>query len=410
VSRVASTAVIAWLITAVYYFHQYTLRSAPAVMMPQLSEAFGMSSAAVASLLGLFYYGYAPFGLVAGPAIDRLGARKVVPIGAAAVGIGALLFATGNPDLAGIGRFLQGVGGVFAFVGAVYLATTSFPPSSAATLIGATQMFGMAGGSAGQFVVGPLVAGGMAWNQFWSVMGVAGLVIAVALLLLVPSSAPPPRQASWLKDAGRAIGAVLRNPQTLIGGLVIGLLFLPTTIFDMVWGVRFLEQAHGVDYGSAVLRSATVPLGWVIGCPLLGWISDRIGLRRPVIIGGGVALGLCLGWILYGPADVFPPYALGLLAGIASGAAMLPYTLIKEINPPQYGGTVTGALHFLNFSLTAVMGPVFGRRLMEAAAGSTSVELEHYQSAFGPMLIGVALAVALTFLLKETGPAAKRTS
>jgi hypothetical protein len=33
------------------------------------------------------------------------------------------------------------------------------PASRAATLIGATQMFGMAGGSAGQFVVGPLIAG-----------------------------------------------------------------------------------------------------------------------------------------------------------------------------------------------------------------------------------------------------------
>ena len=44
--------------------------------------------------------------------------------------------------------------GVFALVGAVYIATKNFPPSQAATLIGATQMFGMAGGSAGQFLVG----------------------------------------------------------------------------------------------------------------------------------------------------------------------------------------------------------------------------------------------------------------
>jgi hypothetical protein len=49
------TATIAWLITAVFY--QYTLRSAPAVMMPQLSDAFGLTAAAVASMVGLFYYG-----------------------------------------------------------------------------------------------------------------------------------------------------------------------------------------------------------------------------------------------------------------------------------------------------------------------------------------------------------------
>jgi MFS family permease len=185
------TAVVAWLITAVYYFYQYALRSAPAVMMPQLSDAFGMSSLAVASLAGLFYYGYSPFSLVAGVAMDRLGPRRVIPIGGAAVGIGSLLFASGSSELAGIGRFLQGAGGVFALVGAAYIATTNFPASRAATLIGATQMFGMAGGSAGQFAVGPLIAAGVPWSAFWIAMGIAGLVISVALFLLLPSRSRP---------------------------------------------------------------------------------------------------------------------------------------------------------------------------------------------------------------------------
>src|SRR3954462_15611103 len=98
-SRGASTAAVAWLVTAIYYFYQYALRSAPAVMMPQLSDAFGVSTLAVASMAGLFYYGYSPFSLVAGAAMDRLGPRRVVPIGAAMVGVGALLFATGQSGL-----------------------------------------------------------------------------------------------------------------------------------------------------------------------------------------------------------------------------------------------------------------------------------------------------------------------
>ena len=134
------------------------MRSAPAVMVPELSTAFGLSAVGVASLVGLFYYGYAPFSLVAGVAMDQLGPRKVVPLGAASVAIGALLFSTGDPTLGSIGRFMQGAGGVFALIGAVYLVTTFMPASRAATLIGVTQMFGMAGGSAGQFVVGPLIA------------------------------------------------------------------------------------------------------------------------------------------------------------------------------------------------------------------------------------------------------------
>src|SRR5882724_6679149 len=99
-SQGARAAAIAWLVTAIYYFYQYALRSAPAVMMPQLSAAFGLNAMGVASLAGLFYYGYSPFSLVAGVAMDRLGPRKVVPIGAATVGFGALLFASGSTQAA----------------------------------------------------------------------------------------------------------------------------------------------------------------------------------------------------------------------------------------------------------------------------------------------------------------------
>src|SRR5262245_29759442 len=177
-------------------------------MMPQLSDAFGLTATAVASMVGLFYYGYSPFSLVAGAAMDRLGPRRVVPIGAATVGIGALCFASGINELASIGRFLQGAGGVFGLVGAAYIATTNFPASRAATLIGATQMFGMAGGFAGQFVVGPLIASGVSWSMFWVGMGIAGLVMSALLFFLLPESKPVERRDDWLKSAGRAMAIV----------------------------------------------------------------------------------------------------------------------------------------------------------------------------------------------------------
>jgi MFS family permease len=403
-------ATVAWLITAVYYFYQYTLRSAPAVMMPQLSDAFGLTTAAVASMVGLFYYGYSPFSLVAGVTMDRLGPRRVVPLGAAAVGVGALLFASGNSTAASVGRLLQGAGGVFALVGAAYIATTNFPASRAATLIGATQMFGMAGGSAGQFVVGPMIASGVSWSSFWIGMGIAGLAVSALLYALLPPAKPAERRADddWMKGAARAMGIVFRNPQSILCGVIAGLLFIPTTIFDMVWGVRYLEDARGFDYASAVLRSASVPFGWIIGCPLLGFISDRIGRRKPVILGGAVVLLACLAWILYGPADVFPRYVLGLVTGVASGAAMLPYTVIKEANPPEMSGTSTGVVNFLNFTFSALLGPVFAGVLANVGGGASTLTLGHFQTAFAPFLYGVGIAIVLTLLLKETGPSARR--
>jgi MFS family permease len=406
-TRTSKAAVVAWLIAAVYYFYQYALRSAPAVMMPQLAEAFGLSAMGVASMVGLFYWGYSPFSLVAGAAMDRLGPRKVVPLGAAAVGVGALLFALGGSELASLGRLLQGAGGVFALIGAIYVATKSFPASMAATLIGATQMFGMAGGSAGQFVVGPVIAAGVPWSRFWIVMGGAGLAIGVLLYLFLPSEEKAHPKGDWLKAALRAMATVFRNPQSILCGMIAGLLFIPTTIFDMIWGVRFLQEAHGYEYASAVIRSATVPLGWIIGCPLLGLVSDRLGRRKPVILAGGLVLLSCLAWILYGPANVLPPYLLGLVTGLASGAAMLPYTVIKEANPPQYSGTATGVVNFLNFTFSALLGPVFGGILRAVGGGASSMTLEHYQTAFEPLLYGVGLAIVLTLVLKETGSAVR---
>ena len=409
-NRGVKAAAVAWLVTAVYYFHQYALRSAPAVMMPQLSEAFGLSAMGVASLVGLFYYGYSPFSLVAGAALDRLGPKRVVPIGAALVGVGAILFGTGNGAAAGAGRFLQGAGGVFALIGAVYIVTRSFPASRAATLIGATQMFGMAGGSAGQFLVGPIIGAGVPWSAFWIGMGIAGLVISALLYVLIPAAEPSPGQGDWVRVALRALKTVFGNPQSLLCGMIAGLLFIPTTIFDMIWGVRYLQEGRGVEYAEAVLRSATVPFGWILGCPLLGMISDRIGRRKPVIVAGGAVLMVCLAWILYGRAEVFPPYVLGLVAGVASGAAMLPYTIIKEANPPEVGGTATGVVNFLNFTFSALLAPVFGRALARASGGTSPMELAHYQAAFTPLLYGVALAILLTLFLRETGPAARRSA
>jgi len=400
-------AAVAWVVAATFYFYPFVLLSAPAVMMPQLSDAFGISALGVASIVGVLYYGYSFFSPVAGAAMDRLGPKLLLPIAAAVFSLGALLFATGSPAAAGVGRFLQGAGGAFAAVGALYIASNYFHPSKAATMTGATQMFGMAGGAAGQFAVGPMIGGGLAWDSFWMGMGVVALLMGVLLLFLLPKEEKTGRPDNWLKASAVAFKVVFKNPQSILCGLIAGLLFIPTTIFDMIWGVRYLQEAHGFDYGTAVMRSATVPLGWIIGCPLLGFLSDRLGRRKPIIIGGALVLLCCLAWILYGPVGVLPPYVLGLVAGMGSGAAMLPYTVIKEANPPQYGGTATGVINFLNFTFSALLGPAFAGVLMRASGGAARLELGDFQTAFAPMLYGVALAILLALLLKETGPAVR---
>jgi MFS family permease len=409
-SKLPVAAIGAWLLVALYYFYQYALRSAPSVMMPQLTEAFGVNALGVSAIVGMFYYGYSPFSLVAGASIDRFGAKRIIPIGAALVGIGALMFGVGNVTAANIGRFLQGAGGAFALIGAVYLITKNFPASAAASLIGATQMFGMAGGSAGQFLVGPIIKNGLPWNRFWVGAGCLGLVISAALLILLPKETPKTTATGpgAFTTLLRSLGKVFRNPQSIICGLISGLLFIPTTILGMTWGVRFVQEARGHEYDTAVMLAATIPLGWMIGCPLLGFISDWLGRRKPVILAGTIVLLAVLAWILFGDPVILRGWKVGVLMGIASGAAMIPYTIIKEANPPELGGSATGVINFINFTFSALLGPVFGARLVRAPDNTDVTALAHYQAGFQPLLYGIAVAFILTLFLKETGPAVRK--
>ena len=391
------------------------MRSAPSVMMPQLTGAFGLTAAGLASLIGLFYYGYAPFSLVAGVAMDQLGPRKVVPLGAALVGVGALLFATGEPSLAGVGRFLQGAGGVFALIGAVYMATTYFPASRAATLIGATQMFGMAGGSAGQFLVGPAIAGGLFVERVLDRDGRRRCSDRRASVL--PHSQKPtvcrvkaaaPSQSDWAQTGDR--GVRRRVPQSAIHPVRADRRPDVPADDDLRHGLGRALPAGGprpaLFAGRAALGLRAVRLDHRLSaagrCCRTG--SAAASRSSPA---ARSCCSSCLVLILYGPPGLFPPYSLGLVAGIASGAAMLPYTVIKEANRPEHSGTATGVINFINFSLSALLGPVFGSLLMRVSGGGER-ELAHYQAAFQPLVFGVAAAIVLTLFLRETGPGKQR--
>jgi MFS family permease len=113
-------------------------------------------------------------------------------------------------------------------------------------------------------------------------------------------------------------------------------------------------------------------------------------------------------WVLFGNPEILRGHTVGILMGIASGAAMLPYTVIKEANPPELGGTATGVINFLNFTFSALLGPVFGARLVQMPEGDNKLALAHYQAGFKPLLYGIIIALILTFFLRETGPATKK--
>ncbi len=398
--------IVAWLFCLLFYFMEYAVRSAPSVMLPELTTAFGLTTVGLSSLIGLYYYTYAVFAIIAGAAVDRWGAKYTIPIGVLLLAAGTAMFAVNVSWIAALGRLLQGAGAAFAFVAAVYLAAHGLPARYLATAIGITQCIGMLGGAAGQFVTAPLIHGPLDWQQFWIWAGIVTVLIAVAMFVATPREHKSLGSQTSIWDTFAPYKIVLANPQSYLCGLVGGLLFLPTTVGAMTWGVSFLQEGWHVDYTQAVDRAATVAMGWVFGCPILGYIADRIGRRKPVVFAGAALMLAAMLAIAYLPPETFPPYLLAFLLGFGSGAAMIPYSIIKEVSPDNAKGSATGAMNFLVFVMSALVSPALGWWLHRLAGGG-AIALDHFVAANSVYVAAIVVAAILTLFLKETGSAVR---
>jgi MFS family permease len=249
-----------------------------------------------------------------------------------------------------------------------------------------------------------MIEHGIGVHSFW--VGIGVLILANSALLYIAT--PKEQLGPHIQQGG--VGSLLEpykivfsNPQSYLCGIVAGLLFAPTTIGDMIWGVAAFQKDLQFTYHRAVVIASMVPLGWVFGCPLLGWLSDRIGRRKPVIVASAAFMILAAAQILFSPLPI--PVTVGMfLFGVASGAAMIPYSIIKEVNPDNVKGSATGGINFLVFAITAFMGPVYAHRVGRGFGNAASLHL-HFQKGGLFWIACCAAAIVVTFFIRETGPA-----
>lgn len=267
--------VVAWLLCAIFYFFQYAVRSAPGVMQEELTAAWGGNH--IGGMISAYYVAYAIMALFAGLLLDRYGARRTIPYGIAVVALGCLVFAQGSEAAGMIGFVLQAIGAIFAFIGSSYVAARYLPGRMLALFVGLTQCLGMAGAAFGSkpvhMAIDPAGSFRIAWPYVWLAFAAAGLLLAIATWIIMPrenGDSDSHHGPLSLANVLLPFRIVCGNVQSWLAGIIGGLLFVPTTIGALVWATAFLHGGEHMSMADAASDASMVPIGWVVGCPLLG--------------------------------------------------------------------------------------------------------------------------------------------
>jgi sugar phosphate permease len=398
------------------FFH----RMAPAVISADLMKAFNTSGAELGSLAAMYFYIYTVMQMPAGVLADTLGARITVATGSLVAGAGSIMFGLAATFIGvSVGRALVGLGVSVVFVGLFKSNSVWFRERNYGVISGLTMLLGNIGAIAS---AGPLAGllKSYSWRSVFIVLG--GVTIGLALLTVLfvrnrpedlgfPSlremegktSHPVSQQHWWnsLKGVVRtgATWPVLWVDLGMIGSMLgfIGL-----------WAIPFLRDVHGLGRSDAAVYTTTALAGFAVGSMLFGWISDRIGRRKPVIVAGTLLyLAACL-MLAFAP---WIPGLLGLalfaLIGFGCGGFIVTFANAKEVVAPALSGMAVGLVNTGLFFGAAVMQPLFGWAMDLGWDGRIVNGLRvyapgDYHSGFLFMLAFAVIAVLGATRIKET--------
>ncbi|WP_131777722.1 MFS transporter [Legionella fairfieldensis] len=401
---------VVWGLAAAFYFSDYLARVAPGVMHHSLQLAFGINEAGFGILTASFYIPYILMQVPVGLSVDRLSIRAILTVMSLITALGCGVFGLADGlVMASVGRMFIGFSAAFAFVSALRLATSWFPPAMLGLLAGLTQALGMLGAAAGQAPVSFLVD-----NAGWrhSMLIIAFLFIALAgLLYQFIQDSPRSRQQEFKYESRLGIFASLRiilsHPQTWLNALYAGFLYAPTAVIGEAIGPAYLQYGRGLTAHTAAFATGLIFIGWVIGGPLSGWLSDRMGRRKPLMILSalcGFVLVSC--FVFYPHMDKTTAYILFFIFGITNTGVALAYAVSTEIHESKVVGTSIAFTNMISIFVGASMQPLVGYLVdLVSEARAYNVEtllLSDFQAGLRILPLCSLVALILAFFVRET--------
>ncbi len=398
----------------VSYFH----RAAPAVVGTEIIKDLALAPAALGFMGSMYFWAYAAAMLPAGVLADTWGSRKTMSVFVLVAAVGGFMFglAPGVEYLA-VGRFLVGFGVGFIYVPAVRIMADWYKPDELATYSGIL----LAVGNIGALIsAAPLVAlmSVIGWRNSFHVVGVFTLLAAAFTWLVVrnkPSDLhfPTPRDLMGLPPAppapkvslGAAVKAVFANPQFYLLGLLLFSYYGTFMGVGSLWAGPYLQHVYGLSKQAAGNIIMMFPLGMVFGCPISGYISDKILKSRKKVLLAGVALHA----LAYIPLVFFPDkmsitqlYALFFWYGLSGGAFVSCFACAKETCEPRFAGTAVGALNIFIFVGGAFYQQIMGIVIQQYPVVKAGVySCAAYRAAFWVPFVGLIVGLILYSFFKE---------
>jgi predicted MFS family arabinose efflux permease len=300
----------------------------------QIAADFELAPASLGVLVSTYAWGYAAAQLPAGILADTLGSRKTISLFVLIAAVGSAIFALSPGfSLLALGRFLVGMGVGFVYVPAVRVMADWYRPDELGTCSGV--LFGV--GSLGALVSAtPLVFATEAIGWRGSFLAMAAFTLLAAILCWLAVRDTPAELGFGGPQTGRAdttsvsrvktteaFTAVLSNARFYLLAFLLFCYYGTVLSVGSLWAGPYLQHVYGFSGQAAGNVIMLIPLGMALGCPLSGYLSDKVlKSRKKVLIGGAVLHALVYPPLIFMAGELAPAalYALFLWHGITGGA------------------------------------------------------------------------------------------